>query len=46
MDLDYKGYLYIAAFFLLALFGSKFQQKSLKAKSDDDYNMDQDEGCC
>ena len=45
VDLDYKAYLYISSFVLLAVFGSKFQSKSMKAKSDDDYSMEQDEGC-
>lgn len=45
-ELDYPVYLYLAGFIGLVVQGWKFQMKSMKAKSDDDYKYEQEEGCC
>lgn len=44
-DLEYTFYLYLFGFVWFAIYGCHFQMKHMKAKSDDDYNYSQDEGC-
>lgn len=47
-NLTYQFYLYFVAFVSIAIYGSYFQMKTMKSKSDDDYSYNQDlsYSCC
>ena len=43
---DTLFYVYFVTFVVIAIQGWRYQMKTIKPKSDDDYNYKQDEGCC